>query len=116
MAKKLNKINLTGIKFREAWFTPTFSKYKGELCGGTQLHVTDRSEYMPFECSLHIIKTIMEMYPNDFKFHREYFDKIMGTSKVREALEKSIDVKNIIRSYSVELDNFSELRKSYLLY
>lgn len=116
LVKKLNELNLEGIKFREAWFSPIFSKYKGELCGGAQIHVIDRNQYRPFESSLHIIKTIMNMYPSHFKFHHEYFDKIMGTSKVREALEKGIDVKDIIKSYKGELDNFSELRKPYLLY
>jgi uncharacterized protein YbbC (DUF1343 family) len=40
----------------------------------------------------------------------------MGTSKVREALEKGIDVKEIIKSHQVDLDNFLVLRKPYLLY
>jgi uncharacterized protein YbbC (DUF1343 family) len=116
LAKKLNELNLKGIRFREAWFSPTFSKFKGELCGGAQIHVIDRNQYRPFESSLHIIKTVMNMYPSHFKFHNEYFDIIMGTSKVRQALEKGSDVKEIIKSYQDELDNFSELRKSYLLY
>jgi uncharacterized protein YbbC (DUF1343 family) len=116
LAKKLNELNLEGIKFREAWFSPTFSKYKGELCGGAQIHVIDRNQYRPFESSLHIIKTVMKMYPRHFKFHNEYFDKIMGTPKVRQALEKWIDVKDIIKSYKGELDNFLVLRKPYLLY
>lgn len=116
LVKKLNELNLEGIKFREAWFSPTFSKYKGELCGGAQIHVIDRNQYRPFESSLHIIKTVMNMYPSHFKFHNEYIDKLMGTSKVRQALEKGSDVKEIIKSYQVDLDNFWELRKPYLLY
>ena len=116
LAKKLNELNLAGIKFREAWFSPTFSKYRGELCGGAQIHVIDRNQYRPFESSLHIIKTVMNMYPSHFKFYKEYIDKLMGTSKVRQALEKGSDVKDIIKSYQVDLDNFWELRKSYLLY
>lgn len=116
LVKELNGLNLEGIKFREAWFSPIFSKYKGELCGGAQIHVIDRKKYRPFESSLSIISTVMKMYPSHFKFHNEYFDKIMGTSKVREALEKRTDVKIIIKSYQQELDNFSDLRKSYLLY
>ncbi len=116
LAKKLNGLNLEGIKFREAWFSPIFSKYRGELCGGAQIHITDRKQYRPFESSLHIIKTVMNMYPSHFKLHDEYFDKIMGASKVRQALEKGIDVKDIIKSYKGELDNFLVLRKPYLLY
>jgi len=110
LTKKLNELNLTGVKFREAWFT------QGELCGGAQIHIQDRNKYRPFESSLHILKTIKNMYPAFFKFHTKYMDKIMGTSEVREALEKGIDIKDIVKSYQEDLNNFHKLRKSYLLY
>ena len=116
LVEKLNRLNLPGVKFREAWFTPTFSKFQGELCGGAQIHVVDRHQYRSFDTSLFIIKTIMELYPESFTFHDEYFDKIMGTSRVREALKRGVGVKDIIESYTEELDSFSKLRKSYLLY
>lgn len=116
LTKRFNELELPGIMFREAWFTPTFSKYKGELCGGVQLHVMDRNHFKPFETILNIIRTIMSIYPQYFKFHNEYFDKIMGTSKIREALEKGIDIKEIVNSCQEDLSDFSELRKSYLLY
>ena len=116
LTKKLNELNLQGVKFREAWFTPIFSKYKGELCGGAQIHIMDRNRYRPFEASLHIIKTIKNMYPAFFKFHTEYMDKIMGTSEVREAVEKGIDIKDIVKNHQEDLNNFNKLRKTYLLY
>jgi len=116
LARKLNDLNLAGVKFREAWFTPAFSKFAGQLCGGAQIHVTDRNLYRPLETSLHIIKTIRDMYPEKFKFHPEYFDRIMGTAKVREALEKGVAVGDIVASFKLGLENFSEKRKSYLLY
>jgi len=116
LVEKLNRLNLPGVKFREAWFTPTFSKFQGELCGGAQIHVVDRHQYRSFDTSLFIIKTIMELYPESFTFHDEYFDKIMGTSRVREALKKGAGVEGIIESCTEELDSFSKLRKPYLLY
>lgn len=116
LTKRLNELLLPGVRFREAWFTPTFSKYRGELCGGAQIHVTDRNRYRPFASTLYIIKTVMDMYPDRFKFHADYIDKLMGTSKVREALEKGTDIKDILKNYEEPLNNFSKLRKSYLLY
>ena len=116
LTKKLNELRLPGLSFREAWFTPTFSKYSGEMCGGAQIYVFDRNRYRPFEATLHIIKTIMDIYPGDFKFHADYLDKIMGTSKVREALEKGVDVKDILKNFEEDLNKFSNLRKPYLLY
>ncbi len=116
LTEKLNGLNLPGVKFREAWFTPTFSKYKGELCGGAQIHVVNRNVYKSFDTSLFIIQAVMEIYPDSFSFHKEYFDKIMGTSRIREALQKGETVEDIIKGCEEELNNFSRLRKSYLLY
>lgn len=116
LTEELNRLNLPGVKFREAWFTPTFSKFKGELCGGTQIHVVDRTTYRSFDTSLFIIKEVMDIYPDSFTFHKEYFDKIMGTSKVRKALERGTAVKDIIKGYEEELENFSQVREPYLLY
>ncbi len=116
LAEKLNGLALPGVKFREAWFTPTFSKYKGELCGGVHIHIVDRHQYKSFDTSLHIIQTVMQLYPEHFEFHDAYFDKIMGTSRLRESLERGVGVRNIIESYIEELDSFSKRIKSYLLY
>jgi uncharacterized protein YbbC (DUF1343 family) len=116
LTKELNRLNIPGVRFREAWFTPTFSKYKGELCGGAEIHVVDRNQYRSFDSSLFIIKTILEMYPENFKFHTDYFDKIMGTPKIREAIENGNAINDIIESYKEELNSFSKLREPYLLY
>jgi len=116
LARKLNGLGLPGVYFREAWFTPSFSKFVGELCGGAQVHVTDRNSYRPFETALHVVKTIREMYPDKFQFHADYFDRVMGTARVRGALEQGTDVQDIVRSYKEGLTRFAEDRTPYLLY
>jgi len=116
LAQKLNSLNLAGVIFREAWFTPTFSKYQGERCGGCQLHVIDREVFRPFLTSLWIIKTIRDMYPDKFEFHVDYFDKIMGNSDVRLALESGQSPEQIARELQVDLKEFDKLRQRYLLY
>ncbi|MFW6131192.1 MAG: exo-beta-N-acetylmuramidase NamZ domain-containing protein [Candidatus Aminicenantaceae bacterium] len=116
LTKKLDMLNMKGVKFREAWFTPTFSKYEGEMCGGSQIHITDRNEYRPYETTLWIIKTIKKLYPDSFKFHKDYFDKISGTSRIREAIEEGVNIKDILSEYENDLKEFSDLRKPYLIY
>jgi uncharacterized protein YbbC (DUF1343 family) len=116
LAKKLNALALPGVAFREQWFTPTFSKFKGELCGGCQIHVTDRNAFRPLAATLHILHTIRSEYPGKFEFHPKYFDTIMGTAKVRLALEKGTPVKDILAGFEAGLAAFAEKRKPYLLY
>lgn len=116
LAARLNALSLPGVSFREQWFTPVFSKFKGELCGGSQIHVADRALYRPLETTLNILAVLRELYPKDFAFHPEYFDKIMGTDRIRLALEKGTPVSEIAASWKSELDAFEILRKPYLLY
>jgi len=116
LTKKLNELNLPGVAFREAWFTPIFSKYRGELCGGSQIHVTDREEYRPFETTLYIIETTMNMYPDEFEFNEKHFDRLAGNSWVRENLQNNIPVKSIVNRYGNDLKEFSSTRELYLIY
>ncbi len=116
LAAKLNGLGLAGVVFRAAWFTPTFSKFAGQLCGGCQVQVTDRAAFRSFEAFLHVVKAIRDMAPDKFEFHKDYFDKVMGTSRVREALEAGRPVRAIVDGLKPELDAFLELRKPYLLY
>jgi uncharacterized protein YbbC (DUF1343 family) len=116
LAAKLNALDLPGVRFREAWFTPYFSKFAGELCGGCQVHVTDRAAFRPFATALHVIKTVRDAYPADFAFHPDYFDKVMGTASVRAALEAGTGVKAILETLEPGLRAFAALRRPYLLY
>jgi uncharacterized protein YbbC (DUF1343 family) len=116
LTTRLNALGLPGVVFREAWFTPSFSKFQGQLCGGCQLHVTDRETFRSFATALHIIKTIRDAYPGRFEFHADYFDKVMGTSRIREALEAGTPVETIVEGLGPGLAAFAEMRKPYLLY
>lgn len=68
LCETLNRKGLPGVHFREAYFQPTFHKFKGELCGGAQLHVTDRGAFLPWLTALEIIRHLRETYPKDFAF------------------------------------------------
>jgi len=116
LTRELNALNLPGVRFREAWFTPTFSKHQGQRCGGCQIHVTDRRSYQSLATALFIINAIRDRYPAQFQFHADYFDKAIGTSTVRTALESGTDVKEIVQGFKRSLDDFSLLRRPYLLY
>ena len=58
---------MEGVVFRSHYFTPTFSKYEGELCGGIQIHVRDRATIEPFNIGIAIIHNLVKSY-EEFKF------------------------------------------------
>ena len=116
LARQLNELHLPGAKFREAWFTPTFSKFSGKLCGGCQLHITDRSVYRPVATVLAELAVIKQLYGDKLELHASYFDKVMGTSSVREALERGEPAEKIVAGFKAGLEEFAREREPYLLY
>jgi uncharacterized protein YbbC (DUF1343 family) len=116
LVRQLEEFSLSGVKFQGAKFTPIYSKFKGKLCHGAQIHVLDRETFRPFQTTLHIIKTIRDMFPIPFQFHAEYFDKIIGSHAIRKNIEKREQLQKIIDNYVPQLEKFRILRKKYLLY
>jgi uncharacterized protein YbbC (DUF1343 family) len=116
LAQQLNDLKLPGVKFREVWFTPTFSKFSGQQCGGCQLHVTDRNAYQPVATTLAILSVVKSIYGDRLELHAGYLDKVMGTSSVREALERGEPAEKIVAGFKPGLDDFAKLREPYLLY
>lgn len=116
LAAALNALQLPGVTFREVWFTPTFSKFKGERCGGCQVHVTDRNAYQPIATVLAELVVIKALYGERLELHDRYFDRVMGTDKVREALLRDEPVESIVAGFQSGLEEFDLLRRPYLIY
>jgi uncharacterized protein YbbC (DUF1343 family) len=116
LAKKLNELNLPGVKFREVYFTPTFSKFSGQQCGGCEIHVADRNKFQSISTTLTILATVEKLYGDKLEFHASYFDKVLGNSRVREELESGEPVEKIVAEFQPGLNDFAKLREPYLLY
>ncbi|WP_080848599.1 exo-beta-N-acetylmuramidase NamZ family protein [Cytobacillus gottheilii] len=122
LAKSLNGKKLPGVTFRAASFTPTFSKHAGTLSHGVQIHITDSDDFKPVEAGLHIVKTIHDLYPDQFEFRAEnssgisFFDQLMGNGWIREDIESGKTVDEMKNKWEDELRSFLKVRKQFLLY
>jgi uncharacterized protein YbbC (DUF1343 family) len=119
LADELNGLSMAGVKFRPVCFIPTFAKYKGQSCGGVQVHVMDREKFAPVRVALNMIDTVRRIYPSEFQWRggdRPFFDLLMGTDKVRKQLSSGRSVDSIVNSWEDELLKLSESRRSHLLY
>ncbi|SIT72720.1 Uncharacterized conserved protein YbbC, DUF1343 family [Edaphobacillus lindanitolerans] len=115
LAAALNDLQLPGVKFRAASFTPTFSKHSGKLSHGVQIHVTDRDKYQPVETGLHIVKTVHDLYPEDVTL-TAFFDNLIGNGWIREGIENGMSVEEMKAQWKNELKKFEKVRKQYLIY
>jgi len=73
---------LPGCLFRETVFTPTFSKYAGELCRGIQIHVTDRRTYRPFDTGVYALSLIRLLHPDRYA-DRSFLSNLFGSDLIR---------------------------------
>jgi uncharacterized protein YbbC (DUF1343 family) len=121
----LNQARLPGLRFRPAFFRPTFHKFRGELCAGAQIVINDRTAMDPVILGLTVIRSLMDMYPKQFRwrpppYERERkkmpFDILVGNSWIREALERRRPIAAIERRWQTRLRAFIEIRKKYLRY
>jgi uncharacterized protein YbbC (DUF1343 family) len=123
--EKLEKERLRGVSFRPLYFEPVFNKWAGELCGGIQVHVTERELFDPFLTYIAIIRAASQLYPDRFEWRKppyEYereklpIDILCGNSLVREQIEAGHSLKEIKMSWQKALSGFKKLRQKYLIY
>jgi uncharacterized protein YbbC (DUF1343 family) len=114
-----------GVVFRPVWFRPTFQKFTGQMCGGVQLHVTDRGAFQPVRTSLFLLAALREVSGSHFDWRRETYefvsdrlaiDLLFGSPRERLALEAGTPVADIARAWEQEESAFHRRRQDYLLY
>lgn len=121
LADELNSLRLPGIKFRPVSFTPTFSKYRDELCQGIQAHLLDREIFKPVETGLMVIQKAQQLYPENFGWKRS-FDLLAGGDEIRrklsgdQACRRWRGHQRVASRWRAELSAFKEKRREYLIY
>lgn len=125
LVRALERTNLSGVTFRPLHFVPTFQKHQGKLCGGAQLHVTNRSAFLPVLTGVAVIRVLYYLCPELFRWKEppyEYeveklpIDVLAGSDRLRLQIEGGCSLEEICLSWKGPADNFLERRKPYLLY
>ena len=112
----LNALGLDGVYFRVQSFTPTFSKFKGQVCQGVQIHIVDRDRFDPIACALHLLRQTLDLHPDELTFQDQMFDLLAGQSGLRSDLLRGVEVEQMVASWRPGLEAFRERRSRHLLY
>ena len=122
-AEALNRRGLAGVRFREAFFTPTFSKNADQVCGGVQVHVTDAHRVDPIAVATHMLVALRDLYEKfDWRLvggasdGGRWLDLLTGSDRFRLQLEAGATAPEIVAGWRGELRTFDRTRRSYLLY
>jgi len=125
LAEALDAAHLPGVRFRAACFRPTFHKWAGRLCGGVQIHVTDRHRFDSVATGLAVIGCARRLAPRRFAWrrppyeyerHRLPIDILCGTDTIRHALERGGSIGVWARRWRRDAECWARDRRPFLLY
>ena len=124
-AEALDGLGLPGVRFRPARFTPTFHKWAGEVCGGVQIHVTDRRRFRPFRTGVAAISVARRLAPAEFRWkeppyefehQRLPIDILFGTDRIRTQIEGGTDLPVIEATWRTALPLYTRRRRAFMIY
>jgi uncharacterized protein YbbC (DUF1343 family) len=116
-AQRLNALNLPGVRFRETFFVPTFSKFRGRTCGGVQLYVSDPRAFDAIRTAVAMLVTAKRLYGTALGWRADHWiDLLTGSSRLRQMVTRGAGVDDIVGAWQDELGRFRRLRQPYLLY
>ena len=116
-AERLRATELAGIAVREAYATPAFDRYAGQLICGAQLHVTDPDAVDPLTVGVAVMCALRDGWLGRLRFRDEHFDLLAGSDGLRTALNKGCSAEEILDEWREPARRFAEAeREPYLLY
>jgi uncharacterized protein YbbC (DUF1343 family) len=125
LAAHLNEMRMPGVRFRPAYFQPTFQKWAGEMCGGIQVHVCDREVFEPYLAGVEVIAAIQAVCGDRFEWRQPPYEYEYEKMPI-EILCGGRDIPNLMASgaspdifrelWRADVESFREMRSQYLLY
>ncbi|MFE5732675.1 exo-beta-N-acetylmuramidase NamZ domain-containing protein [Streptomyces sp. NPDC056528] len=115
-AEAANALGLPGVRFREAYFAPTFSKFQGRTVGGVQLHVHDREAFDPVRTGIALLVTARRSWPGFAWRPDNWIDRLTGSTRVRTLIDAGADTDEVVGAWQTDLAAFRAVRREYLLY
>jgi uncharacterized protein YbbC (DUF1343 family) len=86
--------------------------FENTVCYGFDL----RNANVKSRLDLHYLIDMYSAYPDKEKFFNNFFDKLAGTTLLKEQIKEGLSEEKIRESWKTDLDDYNAKRKKYLLY
>jgi uncharacterized protein YbbC (DUF1343 family)/CubicO group peptidase (beta-lactamase class C family) len=111
VASRLTGLNIPGVRFSPAQFTPSSSNFSGRTISGVRFAVTDRETFSASRLGLAVAATLESLYPK--KISLDANRNLIGNGGVMRALASGGDPSF---AANAKLQEFLALRRKFLLY
>ncbi len=119
LARRLNRRELPGVRFRAVRFTPKDpgdGKYGGREVRGVRFVAADRESYDPTRAAVAALLEARRLAGERWSWRPEHFDRLAGTDRLRRMVEEGRTLREVTRSWAAQREAFREVRSRYLLY
>jgi len=114
VAQHLNQRQLPGVVFVPNEFTPTSSKFVGELCKGVNIVITDRARMEPVQVGLAIATSLHQLHTKAWQ--TQNLNRLLGSREMLKAILEDGSVDTLVEIQKIEMAEFMNRRKSALIY
>jgi len=131
LAQELNRLARPGLYFRDTFFKPSYDRFAGQVCGGVQVHLQPEDGQPEqkngpaqiVRSGLHLVATLLKLYPENFGWLPAHFDRLIGSDKPRLHLttlalgsEGQTRLEELFEEWAIQEAHFTAQRQDILLY
>jgi uncharacterized protein YbbC (DUF1343 family) len=125
LARRLERSHLAGCAFRPCTFKPAFHKHADRVCGGVQIHVTDKERFRPVRTGVALLLAAFELgggqtawrdAPYEFVSERPAIDLLAGGAWLRHGVEAGAELGELCAGWQEAEAAFETRRARALLY
>jgi uncharacterized protein YbbC (DUF1343 family) len=94
----------------------TNPKFEGETCYGIKIKVTDPNKFESVKLGVNLLYVLTKLYGDKINFNGQSFDRLAGSSILREQLKNRMSPDKIFATWQKDLTKFNKKINQYLLY
>lgn len=114
LAAELTGYGLPGVIFVPVEFTPTSSKYEGELCHGVNIAIIDRAQFEPMQVGFALACALRKAYADQWQ--TKNLNRLLGNKQVEQAILDGKTLSEVVELSQAGVRDFVKRRKPFLLY
>lgn len=121
LADAMDALELEGVLFRPMTFKPYYGRLAKKEIKGVQIHILDANKFNLMGLQFMFMDVHHRLYPEKDIYslsesRHNMFDKVTGSSKIREAFFKNYKYSDIKEILYKDVDGFRKLSEKYYLY
>lgn len=121
LADAMDALELEGVLFRPMTFKPYYGRLAKKEIKGVQIHILDANKFNLMGLQFMFMDVHHRLYPEKDIYslsesRHNMFDKVTGSSKIRETFFKNYKYSDIKEILYKDVDGFRKLSEKYYLY